>query len=227
LEFVVRGVEKFNEPGVFVSFEETADELARDVASIGIDLARAIKSKKLFVDYIEVDPRHAQSAGEYDLEGLFIRLRHAIDSVKAKRLVIDSIEALFSGFGDSHILRAEIGRLFRWLKTTGMTAIITAEKGEGSITRHGLEEYLADCVVFLDHRVTDEHSVRRLRVIKYRGALRLRLRQEEWRKVYEAEIAAGRAAMSAEPEELEGACHSEPPDERANRVAELEHRKRI
>src|SRR4029078_5100884 len=115
-------------------------------------------------------PREAQAAGDYDLEGLFIRLRHAIETVKAKRVVIDSIESLFSGFDDARLLLAEIGRLFRWLKSTGITAIITAEKGEGALTRHGLEEYLADCVIFLDHRVSEEHSVRRLRVIKYRGA---------------------------------------------------------
>ena len=170
LEFVVRGVEKFGEPGVFISFEETAEELARNVSSIGIDLMKHVRSKKILVDYIQIDPRQSETAGEYDLEGLFIRLRHAIDTTKAKRVVVDSIEALFSGFGDEHLLRAEIGRLFRWLKSTGITAIITAEKGEGSYTRHGLEEYLADCVIFLDHRVTEEHSVRRLRVIKYRGA---------------------------------------------------------
>ena len=170
LEFVVRGAEKYGDKGVFISFEETAEELARNVASCGIELLKFVKSGQIYVDYIQVDPRQHQTAGDYDLEGLFIRLRHAIDSVKAKRIVIDSIEALFSGFEDSHVLRAEIGRLFRWLKSAGITAIITAEKGEGSFTRHGLEEYLADCVIFLDHRVSEEHSVRRLRVIKYRGA---------------------------------------------------------
>jgi circadian clock protein KaiC len=170
LEFVIRGAEKFGDRGVFLSFEETAEELARNVASCGIDLMKFVKSGQIYVDYIQVDPRQHQTAGEYDLEGLFIRLRHAIDSVKAKRIVIDSIEALFSGFEDSHVLRGEIGRLFRWLKSAGITAIITAEKGDGAFTRHGLEEYLADCVVFLDHRVSEEHSVRRLRVIKYRGA---------------------------------------------------------
>ena len=170
LEFVVRGAERYGESGVFISFEETAEELARNVASCGIDLMKHVRSGKIFVDYIQIDPRQHETAGEYDLEGLFIRLRHAIDKTKAKRIVVDSIESLFSGFSDSHLLRAEIGRLFRWLKQTGITAIITAEKGEGSFTRHGLEEYLADCVIFLDHRVTDEHSVRRLRVIKYRGA---------------------------------------------------------
>lgn len=170
LEFVVRGAEKYGDKGVFISFEETAEELARNVASCGIELLKFVKSGQIYVDYIQVDPRQHQTAGDYDLEGLFIRLKHAIDSVKAKRIVIDSIEALFSGFEDSHVLRAEIGRLFRWLKSAGITAIITAEKGDGSFTRHGLEEYLADCVIFLDHRVSEEHSVRRLRVIKYRGA---------------------------------------------------------
>jgi circadian clock protein KaiC len=170
LEFVVRGAQRFNDNGVFISFEETAEELARNVASCGIDLMSYIKSGKIFVDYIQIDPRAHETAGDYDLEGLFIRLKHAITMVKAKRIVVDSIESLFSGFADAHVLRAEIGRLFRWLKSEGITAIITAEKGEGSFTRHGLEEYLADCVIFLDHRVTDEHSVRRLRVIKYRGA---------------------------------------------------------
>src|SRR4051812_49619874 len=170
LEFVVRGAERYGETGVFVSFEETAEELARNVASCGIDLMSAVKAGKVYVDYIQVDPRQHETAGEYDLEGLFIRLRHAIDAVKAKRIVVDSIESLFSGFSDQHLLRAEIGRLFRWLKQAGITAIITAEKGDGAFTRHGLEEYLADCVIFLDHRVNEEHSVRRLRVIKYRGA---------------------------------------------------------
>jgi circadian clock protein KaiC len=170
LEFVVRGAEKHGDKGVFISFEETAEELARNVASCGIDLMKFVKSKQIAVDYIQIDPRQHQTAGEYDLEGLFIRLQHAIDSVKAKRIVIDSIEALFSGFEDPHVLRAEIGRLFRWLKSSGISAIITAEKGDGAFTRHGLEEYLADCVIFLDHRVAEEHSVRRLRVVKYRGA---------------------------------------------------------
>jgi circadian clock protein KaiC len=170
LEFVVRGAERFNEPGAFISFEETAEELARNVASCGIDLMSFVNANKIAIDYIQIDPRQHETAGDYDLEGLFIRLRHAIDRVKAKRIVIDSIESLFSGFADAHILRAEIGRLFRWLKSSGITAIITAEKGDGSFTRHGLEEYLADCVIFLDHRVAEEHSVRRLRVIKYRGA---------------------------------------------------------
>jgi circadian clock protein KaiC len=170
LEFVVRGAERFGETGVFISFEETADELARNVASCGIDLMSFVESGKIYVDYIQIDPRSHETAGDYDLEGLFIRLQHAIKSVKARRIVIDSIESLFSGFADAHLLRAEIGRLFRWLKSTGITAIITAEKGEGAFTRHGLEEYLADCVIFLDHRVTEEHSVRRLRVIKYRGS---------------------------------------------------------
>jgi circadian clock protein KaiC len=170
LEFVVRGLENFDEPGVFISFEETAEELARNVSSIGIDLMKHVRAKKIVVDYIQIEPRQSETAGDYNLEGLFIRLRHAIKAANAKRIVVDSIEALFSGFSDAHLLRAEIGRLFRWLKESGITAIITAEKGEGSFTRHGLEEYLADCVIFLDHRVTDEHSVRRLRVIKYRGA---------------------------------------------------------
>jgi circadian clock protein KaiC len=170
LEFIIRGAERFNEHGAIISFEETAEELARNVASCGIDLMSFIKKKKVAVDYIQIDPRDAQTAGDYDLEGLFIRLRHAIETVGARRIVIDSIEALFSGFADTHLLRAEIGRLFRWLKSAGITAIITAEKGDGSLTRHGLEEYLADCVIFLDHRVSEEHSVRRLRVIKYRGA---------------------------------------------------------
>lgn len=171
LEFVVRGVEKFKEPGVFVSFEETADELARNVRSCGIDLLAYVKAGDLAIDYIQIEPRHSiETAGEYNLDGLFIRLKHAIESVKARRIVIDSIESLFSGFADVHLLRAEIGRLFRWLKSIGITAMITAEQGEGAFTRHGLEEYLADCVIFLDHRVAEEHSVRRLRVIKYRGA---------------------------------------------------------
>jgi circadian clock protein KaiC len=170
MEFLVRGATEFNEPGVFVAFEETAKDLAQNVASLGFDLKDLIARKKMVVDYIYLEPGEIQEAGEYDLEGLFIRLGHAIDSIGAKRVVLDTIETLFTGLPDSNILRAELRRLFRWLKEKGVTAIITGERGDGMLTRYGLEEYVADCVIVLDHRVDDQVSSRRLRVVKYRGS---------------------------------------------------------
>jgi circadian clock protein KaiC len=171
MEFLVRGATEFHEPGVFMSFEETDKELGENVRSMGFDLAGLCARKKLFMDYVRVERSEIEASGEYDLEGLFIRLQCAIEAVGAKRVVLDTIEALFSGFGDDNILRAELRRLFRWLKEKSVTAIITAESGKGTLTRNGIEEYVADCVVFLDHRVEDQNSIRRLRVIKYRGTL--------------------------------------------------------
>ncbi|MBF0206203.1 MAG: circadian clock protein KaiC [Oligoflexia bacterium] len=172
MEFLVRGAIQFHEPGVFIAFEENAEELAQNVASLGFDLDDLARKKKIIVDYIFIERSEIEETGDYDLEGLFIRLKHAIKSIGAKRVVIDTIEVLFSGFSNPHILRAELRRLFRWLKEQGVTAIITGEKGgEGTLTRYGLEEYVADCVIVLDHRITDQISTRRLRIVKYRGSL--------------------------------------------------------
>jgi len=171
MEFLVRGAIDFNEPGVFMAFEETAEELAQNVASLGFDLEELIAHKKVVVDYVRVERSEIEETGEYDLEGLFVRLNHSIDSVGAKRVVLDTIESLFAGLGNEAILRAELRRLFRWLKDKGVTAIITAERGESTLTRYGLEEYVSDCVILLDHRVQNQISTRRLRVVKYRGSV--------------------------------------------------------
>src|SRR6476620_8190118 len=170
MEFLVRGAMLHNEPGVFLAFEETAEELAENVRSLGFDLDDLIEKKKLAVDYVHIERSEVEETGEYDLEGLFIRLGHAIDSIGAKRVVLDTLETLFSGLSNVSVLRSELRRLFRWLKEKGVTAVVTAERGEGSLTRHGLEEYVSDCVLLLDHRVEGQISTRRLRVIKYRGS---------------------------------------------------------
>jgi circadian clock protein KaiC len=170
IEFLVRGATQFNEPGVFMSFEESAEELTKNVASLGFDLNRLTASKRLFLDYVHIERSEIEETGEYDLEGLFIRLGNAIDSIAAKRVVLDTIESLFAGLPNPSILRAELRRLFRWLKKKGMTAIITGERGENALTRHGLEEYVSDCVILLDHRVSNQISTRRLRIVKYRGS---------------------------------------------------------
>jgi len=171
IEFIVNGVTKYNEPGVFIAFEEKSAELATNVASLGFDLNKLMKEKKLRIDTIAIDRSEIEETGEYDLEGLFIRLGYAIDSIGAKRIVLDTIENLFSGLENEGILRAELRRLFRWLKDKGVTAIITGEKGEGKLTRQGLEEYVSDCVIVLDHRIQNQISTRRLRVLKYRGSV--------------------------------------------------------
>src|SRR6187399_2867392 len=170
IEFLVKGATQYNEPGLFMAFEETADELAKNVAALGFDLQDLIDRKKMWIDFVHIERSEIEETGEYDLEGLFVRLNHAIDSIKAKRVVLDTLEALFSGLPNHAILRAELRRLFRWLKDRGMTAVITGERGENSLTRYGLEEYVADCVILLDHRVTEQISTRRLRVVKYRGS---------------------------------------------------------
>lgn len=169
MEFLVRGVTEFNEPGVFMSFEESDQELTANVSSMGFDLNALCHRRKLFLDYVRVERNEIEETGEYDLEGLFIRLESAIQRVGAKRVVLDTIESLFSGFANASILRAELRRLFTWLKSKGVTAVITSETGDGKLTRYGIEEYVADCVILLDHRVEDQGSIRRLRVIKYRG----------------------------------------------------------
>jgi circadian clock protein KaiC len=172
MEFLVRGATRFNEPGVFVAFEETASELAQNVASLGFKLDELVTSKKLAIDYIRIERSETEITGEYDLEGLFIRLGYLIDSTGAKRVVLDTLEALFADLPNEAILRAELRRLFHWLKERGVTVLITAERGpKGELTRHGLEEYVSDCVVSLDHRVTGQVSTRRLRIVKYRGTL--------------------------------------------------------
>jgi circadian clock protein KaiC len=170
-EFLVRGAVQFGEPGVFMAFEETEAELKANVASLGFDLAGLVRRKKIAIDYVHLERSEVQESGEYDLEGLFVRLNHAIDSIGAKRVVLDTLEALFASLPNEAILRAELRRLFRWLKDKGVTAIITAERGREQLTRHGLEEYVSDCVVLLDHRVNEQIATRHLRVVKYRGAL--------------------------------------------------------
>ncbi|MGV3590480.1 MAG: circadian clock protein KaiC [Gammaproteobacteria bacterium] len=169
LEFLVNGATQFGEPGVFIAFEETAAELAQNVRSLGFDLDDLIRRKLLAIDFVRLERAEIQETGDYDLEGLFVRLGHAIDSIGAKRVALDTIESLFSGLSNEAILRAEIRRLFRWLKDRGVTAVITGERGEGNLTRQGLEEYVSDCVVLLDHRVVDQVSTRRVRIVKYRG----------------------------------------------------------
>jgi circadian clock protein KaiC len=170
MEFLVRGATQYNEPGVFVSFEERTEDLVKNFASLGWDLKDLEDRKKLSLDYVHIERSEIEETGEYDLEGLFIRLNYAIDSIGAKRVVLDTIESLFGGLSNQGILRAELRRLFSWLKEKGVTAIITGERGEGTLTRHGLEEYVSDCVITLDHRVEGQVSTRRLRVVKYRGS---------------------------------------------------------
>jgi len=170
LEFLVRGALLHNEPGVCVALEETAEELVTNMASLGYNLPALIKARKLAIDYVHIERKQIEETGEYDLEGLFIRLRAAIDSVKAKRVLLDTIEVLFLSLKNEGIVRAELRRLFHWLKDAGVTAVVTAEAGENMLTRYGLEEYVADCVIVLDHRVNEQISTRRLRVMKYRGS---------------------------------------------------------
>jgi circadian clock protein KaiC len=170
VEFLVRGATQFNEPGVFMTFEETAKDLTQNVASLGFDLKDLVARKKIVLDYVYIERSEIEESGEFDLEGLFIRLGQAIDSIGAKRVVLDTIESLFAGLPNPLILRAELRRLFRWLKDKGVTAIITGEPGEQTLTRQGLEEYVSDCVILLDHRVSGQISSRRLRVVKYRGS---------------------------------------------------------
>jgi circadian clock protein KaiC len=171
VEFLVRGASQFGEPGVFMAFEETAEELAQNVRSLGFDLKALAAQKKLLIDHVHVDRSEIEETGEYDLGGLFIRLGHAIDTIGAKRVVLDTIETLFGGLSNTAVLRSELRRLFRWLKDKGVTAVITGERGDGTLTRHGLEEYVSDCVIVLDHRVTEQLSTRRLRIVKYRGTV--------------------------------------------------------
>jgi circadian clock protein KaiC len=168
--FLINGAILFGEPGVFMSFEESTDDLIQNVASLGYDLGGLIAEKKIALDFVRVERSEIEESGEYDLEGLFVRLGYAIKSVGAKRVVLDTLEVLFAGLGDTEILRSELRRLFAWLKDQGVSAIITAERGSGALTRFGLEEYVSDCVLLLDHRVSNQVTTRRLRVVKYRGS---------------------------------------------------------
>jgi len=170
VSFLVNGAQSFAEPGVLLTFEENAEELAQDVRSLGYDLHKLVEQKKLLVDYIHVDRSEIEETGEYDLEGLFVRLEHAIKQIGAKRVMLDTIETLFGGLKDSGILRAELRRLFRWLRDRQITTVVTAERGEQLFTRQGLEEYITDAVIALDHRVHEQISTRRIRVVKYRGS---------------------------------------------------------
>lgn len=169
MEFLVRGALEFNEPGVFMSFEETAEGLRDNVRSLGFNLDQLVARHRLIIDHVNVERSEIEETGEYNLDGLFIRLAHAIESVKAKRVVLDTIEALFGGFSNDAILRSELRRLFGWLKDRSVTAVITGERGEGQLTRQGMEEYVSDCVILLDQRVTEQLTTRRLRIVKYRG----------------------------------------------------------
>jgi circadian clock protein KaiC len=169
IDFLINGALHYNEPGIFMSFEETEDELYKDVASLNLDLRGLVSQRKILLEYVLLERRDIQET-DFNLEGLLIRLEQAIDSIGAKRVVLDSIESLFAGLTDAGILRLEIKRLFRWLKGKHVTAIITGEPGEGAFTRHGLEEYISDCIILLDNRVYEQISIRRIRVIKYRGS---------------------------------------------------------
>ena len=176
LTFLVNGATRFDEPGVLMSFEERADDIAANSASLGYDVDGLVAAGKLAIDYVRVERAEIEESGEYDLDGLFVRLDYAIGKVGAKRVVLDTLEALFSGLGDGPVLRAELRRLFEWLKEKGVTAVITAERGDGDglpgskLTRHGIEEYISDCVIALDNRTEDQITTRRLRVVKYRGS---------------------------------------------------------
>ena len=170
VEFIVRGATQFNEPGVFMSFEETSEELTKNVRSLGFDLDDLIRQKKLAMDFVRVERGEMEETGEYNLDGLFVRLNDAIDAINAKRVVLDTLEVLFSGLSNIAILRSELRRLFRWLKEKGITAVVTGEKVDAILTRQGIEEYVSDCVIVLDHRIHDQVSTRRLRVVKYRGS---------------------------------------------------------
>jgi circadian clock protein KaiC len=170
MTFLYNGAVEFDEPGVFMAFEEIPKDLIQNVSSLNYDIEKLIADKMLVIDHVHIDRNEIAESGEYDLEGLFIRLGFAIDSIGAKRIVIDTIETLFGGFENELALRSELRRLFGWLKQKGVTAIITGERGEGTLTRYGLEEYVADCVILLDNRIQDQLSIRRLRVVKYRGS---------------------------------------------------------
>ncbi len=171
VEFLVRGATQYNEPGVFISFEETIPDLMKNAASLGFDLEQLVADKKLFIDHVHISRNEIAETGEYDLEGLFIRIADAVKRVGAKRVVLDTLEVLFGEFANPGILRGEIRRLFSWLKQKGLTTVVTAERDRpDKLTRNGIEEFVSDCVIVLDHRTREEISTRRLRVVKYRGS---------------------------------------------------------
>lgn len=170
MQFLAKGATEYGEPGVFVAFEEAPEELSKNFASLGFDLKGLVETNKLLIDHIHIDANEIEETGEYDLEGLFVRLNSAIDSIGAKRVVLDTLEVLFSGFKNEAILRNELRRLFKYLKSKGVTALVTGERGENSLTRYGLEEYVADCVILLDNRMENQIATRRMRIIKYRGS---------------------------------------------------------
>ena len=170
LEFLVRGATQYEEPGVYMAFEETGEELAQNVASLGFEVNDLIAKKKVIIDHVQIAKGEIREMGDYDLEGIFVRLGYAIDAIGAKRVALDSLETLFVGLTDTAILRAELSRLFHWLKERGVTAVVTAERGDGTLTRHGLEEYVSDCVILLDNRISNQFATRRVRVVKYRGS---------------------------------------------------------
>ena len=169
LDFLINGAAMYDEPGVFMSFEETKDELYQDVASLNLDLKGLVSKKKIFLDHVILDHKDLRGI-DFNLEGLFIRLENAIETVGAKRVVLDSIESPFALITDTGILRLEIKRLFQWLKKKQVTTLVTGESVKGSYTRHGLEEYISDCIIFMDNRIHEQISVRRIRVVKYRGS---------------------------------------------------------
>ena len=171
MEFIARGITDYGDPGVFIAFEEKIDDLKKNFRSMGFDLDDLVRKKKLVLDHITIERSEIEETGEYDLEGLFIRLGSMIDEIGAKRIAIDTLEAIFSGFSNEAILRSELRRLFFWLKDRGITAVVTGERGDRTITKYGLEEYVADCVITLDHRVTNQIATRRLRIVKYRGSV--------------------------------------------------------
>jgi circadian clock protein KaiC len=171
MEFLVKGATLYDEPGVFIAFEETEEELVANVRSLGFNIEKLVREKKMLIDHVHLERSEIEETGEYDLEGLFIRIKYAIDQIGAKRVVIDTIESLFAGLPNDGILRAELRRLFRWLKDNKVTSVITGERGDTALTRQGLEEYVSDCVILLDHHVSEQTSTRRLRILKYRGTL--------------------------------------------------------
>ncbi len=170
MEFIANGAAYYNEPGLFIAFEETIEELKQNFFSLGFNLSELIKKKKIILDHIHIERSEIEETGEYDLEGLFIGIQNEIEEIGVKRIVLDTIEVLFAGLSNEAIIRAELRRLFKWLKDKGMTTIVTGERGEGKLTRFGIEEYVADCVITLENRVNERQAIRNLRVIKYRGS---------------------------------------------------------
>jgi circadian clock protein KaiC len=202
LEFIIHGALTYNEPGVFLAFEETEKDLAENVASFGYDLEKLQKEGKVIIDHVHLERDDFVETGAFDLEGLFIRLGNAVDTIKARRVVLDTVEVLFATLQNQAVVRAELLRLFRWIKARGLTAIVTGERGDGKMTRFGLEEYVADCVILLDHRVSDQLSTRRVRIVKYRGSLH---------SMDEHPFLMGESGISILPITSAGLAHTAPP----------------